>query len=162
MPCRMRRMMLIAASWPSKRAAAVTKRTLLAGRYWASALASADRSVMGVVSGVGGILLSWRAAGEIGCGQPRWRFLPALADEAMEKDTVSMHFVRAAVARLGRVERARVLAQAGIAEPLLDAAQGRVPAHAFSALWLAVSREIDDEFFGLDRRRMKVGSFALL
>jgi AraC-like DNA-binding protein len=80
----------------------------------------------------------------------------------MEKDTVSMHFVRAAVARLGRASRARVLAQAGIPEPLLDAAHGRVPAHAFSALWLAVSREIDDEFFGLDRRRMKVGSFALL
>ena len=33
---------------------------------------------------------------------------------------------------------------------------------SFAALWLAVAREIDDEFFGLDRRRMKVGSFALL
>ena len=32
MPCRMRRMMLIAASWPSNRLAAVTKRTLFAGR----------------------------------------------------------------------------------------------------------------------------------
>ena len=31
MPCRMRRMMLIAASWPSNRLAAVTKRTLFAG-----------------------------------------------------------------------------------------------------------------------------------
>ena len=31
MPCRMRRMMLIAASWPSNRRAAVTKRTLLVG-----------------------------------------------------------------------------------------------------------------------------------
>ncbi|HEX6017039.1 MAG TPA: AraC family transcriptional regulator ligand-binding domain-containing protein, partial [Burkholderiaceae bacterium] len=29
-------------------------------------------------------------------------------------------------------------------------------------LWLAVARELDDEFFGLDARRMKVGSFALL
>ena len=80
----------------------------------------------------------------------------------MEKDTVSMHFVRAAVARLGRASRMRVLAQAGIPEPLLEAPHARAPAHAFSALWLAVSREIDDEFFGLDRRRMKVGSFALL
>ena len=33
---------------------------------------------------------------------------------------------------------------------------------SFAALWLAVAREIDDEFFGLDSRRMKVGSFALL
>src|SRR5256885_587961 len=46
MPCRMRRMMLIAASWPSNSDAAVTKRTLLVGRYSASALNSADRSVM--------------------------------------------------------------------------------------------------------------------
>ena len=30
--CRMRRMMLIDASWPSNRLAAVTKRTLLTGR----------------------------------------------------------------------------------------------------------------------------------
>ena len=37
-----------------------------------------------------------------------------------------------------------------------------MPAQAFSALWQAVARELDDEFFGLDRRRMKVGSFALL
>jgi len=46
MPCRMRRMMLIAASWPSNRLAAVTKRTLCVGRYSARALNSADRSVM--------------------------------------------------------------------------------------------------------------------
>jgi hypothetical protein len=80
----------------------------------------------------------------------------------MEKDTVSMHFVAAAVARVGQAARSRVLAAAGIAEALLTAAHARVPAQAFSALWLAVAREIDDEFFGLDQRRMKVGSFALL
>src|SRR6185369_13233966 len=46
MPCRMRRMMLMAASWPSKSEAAVTKRTLFVGRYSASALHSAERSVI--------------------------------------------------------------------------------------------------------------------
>src|SRR5258705_128855 len=46
MPCRMRRMMLMAASWPSKSEAAVTKRTLFVGRYSARALNSAERSVM--------------------------------------------------------------------------------------------------------------------
>src|SRR5262249_51354766 len=46
MPCRMRRMMFMAASWPSKSDAAVTKRTLFVGRYSARALNSADRSVM--------------------------------------------------------------------------------------------------------------------
>ena len=80
----------------------------------------------------------------------------------MEKDTVSMHFVAAAVARLEPASRRRVLSAAGIPEDLLDAPNARVPAASFSALWLAVAREIDDEFFGLDSRRMKVGSFALL
>jgi AraC-like DNA-binding protein len=73
-----------------------------------------------------------------------------------------MHFVGAAVARLDRTACARVMATAGIPEALLAARHARVPAQAFAALWLAVSRELDDEFFGLDSRRMKVGSFALL
>jgi len=80
----------------------------------------------------------------------------------MEKDTVSMHFVHAAVARLSPEARHRALGAAGIPPDLLAAPQARVPAEAFSALWLSVARELDDEFFGLDRRRMKVGSFALL
>lgn len=80
----------------------------------------------------------------------------------MEKNTVSMAFVSAAVARLGRVPRKRVMATAGIPETLLAAPCARVPAQSFAALWLAVSKELDDEFFGLDSRRMKVGSFALL
>lgn len=73
-----------------------------------------------------------------------------------------MHFVRAAVAQLPAAAVCRVLATAGIPEDLLAAPAARVPAAAFAALWLAVARELDDEFFGLDRRRMKVGSFALL
>jgi AraC-like DNA-binding protein len=80
----------------------------------------------------------------------------------MEKHTVSMHFVAAAVARLAKAQRQHVLAAAGIPQTLLPSLQARVPAQSFAALWLAVAREIDDEFFGLDRRRMKVGSFALL
>ncbi len=55
-----------------------------------------------------------------------------------------------------------MLEAAGIAPGLLAAPDARVPAGAYSALWLAVARELDDEFFGLDSRRMKVGSFALL
>jgi AraC-like DNA-binding protein len=79
-----------------------------------------------------------------------------------EKDTVSMHFVNAAVAALSATARARVLRAAGIPGELLVLPQARVTAEAFGALWLAVARELDDEFFGLDRRRMKVGSFGLL
>lgn len=80
----------------------------------------------------------------------------------MQKDTVSIHFAAAAVGRLGAAQRGRVLRAAGIAAEWLAQPKARLPAPAFSALWLAVAREIDDEFFGLDRRRMKVGSYALL
>src|SRR5258705_12373280 len=80
----------------------------------------------------------------------------------MEKDTVSMYFVAAAIARLSGVARDRLLNAAGIPSELLAAAHARVTAESFAALWLAVARELDDEFFGLDARRMKVGSFALL
>jgi AraC-like DNA-binding protein len=80
----------------------------------------------------------------------------------MQKHTVSMHFVAAAVAGLSGDARARVLAAAGIPAAHVGALDARVPAKSFSTLWLAVNRELDDEFFGLDRRRMKCGSFALL
>lgn len=82
--------------------------------------------------------------------------------ESVEKHTVSMHFVTAAVAHLPAAARERALAVAGIPQQLLAQEHARVPALAFSALWLAVARELDDEFFGLDRRSMKVGSFALI
>ena len=80
----------------------------------------------------------------------------------MEKDTVRMHFVGAAITAVHGDARARALRAAGISPELLGSPSARVPASAFSALWLAVARELDDEFFGLDRRRMKVGSFAFL
>lgn len=89
-------------------------------------------------------------------------FATPIPPSLMDRHTVAMHFVRAAVARLGTRQRAQVLAAASIPEHLLAEDGARVPAQAFSALWLAVSEALDDEFFGLDRRAMKVGSFALL
>lgn len=80
----------------------------------------------------------------------------------IEKDTVSMYFVRAAIARLDHSATRRVLTAADIPEDLPSIRNARVTAAAFSSLWLAVSHELDDEFFGLDSRRMKVGSFSLL
>ena len=79
-----------------------------------------------------------------------------------QKDTVSVHFVEAAVARLSPEARARVLAASHVPAELLGAPSARVPAECFSSVWLAVARELDDEFFGLDHRRMKVGTFAFL
>ena len=76
--------------------------------------------------------------------------------------TVSIAFVRSAVQWLDGTQRQAVLRRAAISPELLAADAARVPATAFAALWLAVGEALDDEFFGLDSRRMKVGSFALL
>lgn len=81
---------------------------------------------------------------------------------ASGEPTVAMVYVRQAVAALAPAQRAQVLAEAGIAQALLREPQARVAAAAFGALWMATARALDDEFFGLDTRRMKVGSFALL
>jgi AraC-like DNA-binding protein len=80
----------------------------------------------------------------------------------LPQHTVSIAFVRGAVQRLDGATRQAVLQRAGIAPELLATDAARVPAAAFAALWLAVGEALDDEFFGLDSRRMKVGSFALL
>jgi AraC-like DNA-binding protein len=80
----------------------------------------------------------------------------------VDKDTVSIYFVRAAVARLGTVQRERVLQAAGVPCALLATDGARVPAASFATLWMAVTAELNDEFFGLDTRSMKPGSFALL
>lgn len=81
-----------------------------------------------------------------------------------EKDSVSIWFVRQAL--MGLQQRGRpyesLLLDAGIQPGLLRSGQSRVSARSFGALWLAIASVLDDEFFGLDRRRMKVGSFALL
>jgi len=82
--------------------------------------------------------------------------------DVIEKHTVSIHFVNSALRHLDAEARTRVLNLVGVADALLESPNARVPANTFSALWLAVALELDDEFFGLDRRPMKVGSFALL
>lgn len=82
--------------------------------------------------------------------------------DVIEKHTVSVYFVNAALAHVPAAGRERALAAAGIAPQVLEIAHARVPATAYSQLWLAVARELNDEFFGLDRRSMKVGSFALV
>src|SRR5262245_9433556 len=76
--------------------------------------------------------------------------------------TVSAAFVAGAVMRLTPAARNRLLAACGMAPQVLSQPGARVDADAFGKLWLAVAHELDDEFFGLDSRRMKVGSFALL
>ena len=55
-----------------------------------------------------------------------------------------------------------LLARAGISAELLAMPQARVSSSAYGLLWHGIAQAIDDEFFGLDSRRMKSGSFTLL
>lgn len=80
----------------------------------------------------------------------------------MLRHTVSISFVQSAVQKLPDDVLIRVLTRAEIPRGLLQVPAARVSAKSFALLWLAVAHELDDEFFGLDSRRMKVGSFALL
>ena len=87
---------------------------------------------------------------------------PDAAAEAANGASVSMAFVRSAVRALSAPQCVAALAEADIPPGLLASVAARVPAAAFARLWIAVARLLDDEFFGLDSRRMKVGSFAML
>ena len=55
-----------------------------------------------------------------------------------------------------------MLANVGLSSSLLQVPQARVSAKHYGALWRAIAAALDDEFFGQDSRRMKVGSFAML
>ncbi len=82
----------------------------------------------------------------------------------MQKGSVSIYFVNSALAPvLARgIDAGPLLAEAGISPAVLQAPLGRVTTHSFSALWLSVAQVLDDELFGQDARRMKVGSFSML
>lgn len=81
-----------------------------------------------------------------------------------EKDSVAVYFAQAGLYGLrGQPERiAAVLAAAGIPEQQLSDKSVRIAASAFARLWLAVARELDDEFLGFDSHGMPTGSFALI
>lgn len=82
----------------------------------------------------------------------------------MEKNSISIHFVQSALRSVEAHEHAKfqLLRASDIDFTLLQSPESRVTATNFSALWLAVARCLDDEFFGQDSHRMKVGSFAML
>jgi AraC-like DNA-binding protein len=81
-----------------------------------------------------------------------------------EPGTIAICFVAAALQSVhGRNLNAdELLANVGLSSSLLQVPQARVSAKHYSALWRAIAAALDDEFFGQDSRRMKVGSFAML
>jgi AraC-like DNA-binding protein len=82
----------------------------------------------------------------------------------MEKGSVSIYYVLAALApaRTRGIDVDALLHQAGIAPALLGVPHGHVGADSFGVLLLGLARLLDDELYGQDARRMKVGSFAML
>lgn len=82
----------------------------------------------------------------------------------MSKDTVAIAFVAEAITCLQDqgVCAVELLQECGIDPALLSNPDARVPANRFSRLWLGIAARLDDEFFGLDPRRLKVGTYAAL
>lgn len=78
----------------------------------------------------------------------------------MTRHMIRPGFVDDAVDALLRagVDPAPLLARAGLSEAPSEA----VPASRFGALWRAASEALDDEFFGLGARPMRVGSLEML
>lgn len=81
-----------------------------------------------------------------------------------EKDTISIHLVREALLQSCAPGAATVeaLSKVGIAPALLQQPDARVPATAYARLWRLLARRKDDEFFGMDPRKLKSGSLAFL
>ena len=81
-----------------------------------------------------------------------------------EKDTISIHLVREALLQSCAPGAAtvEVLSKVGIAPAWLQQPDARVPATAYARLWRLLARRMDDEFFGMDPRKLKSGSLAFL
>ena len=81
-----------------------------------------------------------------------------------EKDTISLHLVREALLQSCAPGAAteEILGKVGIAPALLLRGDARVSATAYARLWRLLARRNDDEFFGMDPRKLKAGSFEYL
>jgi AraC-like DNA-binding protein len=88
----------------------------------------------------------------------------ASAPAVIEKDTIAIELVREALLECGLTAQARLhlLETVGIAADLLASSGSRVPAAAYAALWRALAQACDDEFFGMDARRLRQGSLEFL
>jgi len=82
-------------------------------------------------------------------------------DASSLRDTISIHLVREAV-RDSHVDVGPILRTVGIDGALLLDEQARVPVSSYARLWRQLARALDDEFFGMDARPLRRGSFAFL
>ena len=82
----------------------------------------------------------------------------------MEKGTISILFVEAVLGGLRDkgFDADELLEQIGLSPSLLALPHARVSSDAYTMLLRLIAQVLDDEFFGQDARRMKVGSFAMM
>jgi AraC-like DNA-binding protein len=81
-----------------------------------------------------------------------------------EKGTIAVTLVEEAVRCVRRrgVDPSPMLEAAGISPQLLASPQARVSSAQYGALWNAIGRGLDDEFFGQDSHPMRSGSFIAM
>lgn len=83
---------------------------------------------------------------------------------AVEKGTISVQLVGEALleARRRGLDVAALLERVGLPAQALERPYGRVPSALYGQLWRALAASMDDEFFGMNARRMKAGSFSFM
>ncbi|OWJ91063.1 AraC family transcriptional regulator [Pseudomonas sp. A46] len=81
-----------------------------------------------------------------------------------EKGTISVRLVLEALLELRQrgFDDSGLLRDAGIPLDLLARPYGRVSSERYGQLWLGIAQAMDDEFFGMNPRRMKFGSFGYM
>ncbi|HEX7156955.1 MAG TPA: AraC family transcriptional regulator [Burkholderiaceae bacterium] len=81
-----------------------------------------------------------------------------------DKGTISVSLVEEtlALARSRGLDALPLAEAAGIAAPMLASPKSRVSSAQYGALWAAIARALDDEFFGQDSHPMKSGSFVAM
>ena len=88
---------------------------------------------------------------------------PSVASDD-ERDSVPVFLLREALACVeGRgIDTATLLADADIPPGLLERAEATITPKQFGAVWYAVARDLNEEFFFQDRRGMPKGSYVLI
>lgn len=86
------------------------------------------------------------------------------ASRVADRDTISIHLVVEALSDISRfgVDTTSLLQSIGLTPESLLVPGGRIPATRYAEFWRAIARAIDDEFFGMNSRQMKAGSFAFI
>ncbi|MFJ7885971.1 AraC family transcriptional regulator [Pseudomonas sp. NPDC096917] len=82
----------------------------------------------------------------------------------LNKDTISIQLVREALLQscASASGMHEVLQKVGIDPALLEQPDARVPALAYARMWRLVARRLDDEFFGMDPRKLRAGSLEFM